>query len=129
MNKRLLSTTIILVFIMIIITGCAPTAPKFPTGEYIAHTDTVLNFMPDGKCILSYPPQNAIILTEENCEYTIDGDTFFISTGETNKCEPADGVYKWTLDGEQLIFELIEDNCEGRIDSMSEPLTLYKPDE
>ena len=127
MTLRLFTTVLVLVVITIGLIGCEPASASFPTGEFIANTETVLNFLPDGKCILSYPPQDAVILDQSNCEYSVDGDLFFISTGKTNKCDPADGTYSWRLDGEQLVFELIEDPCQGRVDSFSEPLIPYFP--
>ena len=85
--------------------------------------------MPDGQCTLSYPPFDQILLDNENCEYMVDGDTITITTGETDTCPPSEGVYKWTLDGDRLLFELIEDSCETRILSFSQELTRYSQGE
>jgi hypothetical protein len=125
MRKSLFSKVFTLGFVVLVMVGCGRASPTFPTGDFIDHLGLVLSLMPDGRCTLSYPTTGEVLI--ENGHYSVDGD--IVTIIETEQCPPGEGVYRWTLDGDRLLLELIEDNCANRISSFSQPLTRYSQGE
>lgn len=88
------------------------------------HMGFVMRIYPDGRSNLIYPVTGEVL---SEAEYTVEGDQVILI--EYDLCPGVEGLYKWAQDGDQLIFELIEDNCENRVKGLSKPLTRYEPEE
>ena len=125
MRKRLFSKVFTLGFVVLVVAGCGPASPVFPTGDFIDSEGFVTSFMADGRVSVSSSITGEVLI--ENGEYSVDGDIVTIT--ETELCPPGEGVYRWTLDGDRLLFELIEDNCDSRIWALSLELTRYRQGE
>ena len=119
MFKKIFPLIFTFVFIVVIMVGCKPANPTFPSGDYVDDMGFMISFYPDGKFMVSYPDYDEGIVN--NGQYSVDGET--ISINENESCPPGDGVYKWSLDGDLLILELVEDNCENRVLSFADGLT------
>ena len=113
----------VLMVVLIIVTGCASTSPEFPTGDFVDSDGNITTFMADGRAItvLSCCPDDPVI-----GEYSVDGDT--VTFSDTGFCTIGEGVYKWALDGDNLQFEIVSDNCGGRRASLFQGWTRLDED-
>ncbi|MBN1305371.1 MAG: hypothetical protein JXA13_13115 [Anaerolineales bacterium] len=121
-SKSLLLGSIVLGSIVLLTTGCHPSDPKFPTGDYIDTEGNLTSFHSDGQMWIRNLNTGEILATHS--KYSVDGDTITFASIEL--CPQGDGVYKWTQDGDRLLFELIEDQCDFRIWKLSLEITRYK---
>ncbi len=60
--------------------------------------------------------------------YKISGDQIELTDQSGDiVCPGAAGKYKWKQDGESLIFSVVDDACDGRVEALtSKPLTRKK---
>jgi len=124
MEKGIISKILFLGIGALIMTGCGLAGPKFPTGDYIDTEGFITSYHVDGKSWVRNPTSNEILATHG--EYSAEGE--IITFAKNALCPDGDGIYEWSLDGEQLHFELIDDNCEARIWALSLEITRYKYD-
>lgn len=94
---------------------------EFPIGEY-DRAQQRLSFKDDGTFTVWII--NVESFSVEDGKYTIEGDQI-IMTDEL--CGPDEGKYTWRIELDKLIFELIEDTCESRRDSLAGNKWLQKP--
>ncbi len=122
MRKSIFSKVLFLGFVVLTMAGCKPSGPKFPTGDYIDTEGFFTSFHVDGRMWVRNLNNGEIRTTYG--KYSVDGDTITFATNAL--CQQGEGVYKWTLDGDRLLFELIEDKCDSRIRALSLEITHYK---
>lgn len=125
MRIRYLSKVLVLGFVVLVMVGCNLTRSKFPTGDYIDTEGYVTSFHVNGRFWVRSVNTDEIQTTIG--EYSVKGDT--ITFAKNALCPQSEGVYKWTLDGERLLFELIEDDCDSRVSALSLEITRYKYDQ
>ena len=65
---------------------------------------------------------NGDVLIEEGCD-SVDRD--IINITESELCPPVDEVYRWTNQGRNLLYELVDDECADRALQLSN--AIYKP--
>ena len=116
---RLIGLTIIL---LVFVAACSQ-QPEFPTGVF-EFAQQRITFNPDGSYTVWHI--NIESFDVEDGRYTIDGNQITFQD-ETEDCELAIGKYTWEFDGEKLLFEPTEDECEGRKDSLSKSKWFIKP--
>ena len=116
-------TLIGLAIILSVLVAACSQQPEFPTGVF-EFAQQRITFNPDG----SYTVWRINIesFDVEDGRYTIDGNQITFQD-EAEDCELAIGKYTWEFDGEKLLFETIEDECEGRKDSLSKSKWFIKP--
>lgn len=118
----LIALTISLVAIL---GACSSQQAEFPTGEF--QTDfTLIHFLPDGKFTVYNRALDSYDVSDG--DYTINGNKITFVDGSNEGCGTDAGQYTWDFDGErnQISFELIEDNCEGRKDALKVRFLMVK---
>jgi hypothetical protein len=113
MLRPSISRLLLLLVIALAIAGCVVDGSSFPTGEYLDSEGHITNFMEGGTFTLRLT--NGTVLVEEG-RYSIEGDIISMSD---EFCPPVEGVYKWTNQGGNLLFELVEDDCTDRASSLN----------
>jgi len=116
MRVNTLAKGFVLSVVLVIVAGCASTTPEFPTGEFVDVHGNTITFKADGKTTLREP---ASATEAASGEYSLDGDTITFSGGFCS----GDGVYKWVLDGDELQFDVVSDECSERRASLEAGLT------
>ena len=112
MRARTLAKGFVLAVGLLVIVGCASTSPEFPTGEFVDTEGNVVNWMGDGRStvVLSCCPEDLYEM-----EYSVDGDNGDIIIVFASELCTRNGVYRWNLDGDELQFEIVSDNCGVRL--------------
>jgi hypothetical protein len=121
---RIFIKVIATIVLMFILSSCGIDKPEFPTGDFIDSQDVILRIKPDEQCEAIYSVTGEVVASGP-C--TADGD--IVTFVEYEQCPGIEGIYKWSLDGDKLRFELIEDSCENRIKSLSQEHTRYTEDQ
>ena len=116
MGARSLAKGIVLAVGLLVIVGCASTSSEFPTGEFVDVFGNTIIYKADGKTAFREPASTS---EAGSGEYSVDGDTITFSGGFCS----GDGVYKWVLDGDELQFEVVSDECVERRASLEAGLT------
>ena len=118
-HVRLIGLAIIL---SVLVAACSP-QPEFPIGAF-EFAQQRITFNSDGT--FTVWRINIESFDVEDGRYTIDGNKITIQD-EAEDCELAEGQYTWEFDGEKLLFDVVEDPCEGRKDSLSKGKWFIKP--
>ncbi len=105
----------IAVVAVLIAAGCTAKTEPFPTGTYLCKAKLDNAFMEDGTFIIS---GGGSVVAEGN--YTVDGDEITIID---NTCT-GEGIYTWSFEDGKLMFEVIDDDCSIRRDTLTSGLTL-----
>ena len=111
--------------VILLLAGCEPGGPQFPAGDYIDTEGFITSFQPDGRFWVRDSHTGQLLTT--NGKYSVDEDV--ITFAGNVLCPQGEGVYKWTLSEDQLLFELIEDRCEARQRALALEITRYKSGE
>ena len=100
---------ILAIILSVLVAACSP-QPEFPTGVF-EFAQLRMTFYPDGTFTVWRINIESFVV--EDGKYTIDGNQITIQD-EAEDCELAEGIYTWEFDGEKLLFDPIDDPCEGR---------------
>ena len=106
--------------ISILSVACASQQAEFPTGKFDL-AQKQITFLPDGTFTVWI--LNTETFDIEQGRYSVDGNQI---TLQDEVCA-GDGKYTWEFDEKHLVFELVEDECEGRLESLSRGKWLFKP--
>lgn len=96
---------------------------KFPIGTF-TNEEFKVTFTFDGKYFVKREDKIRVEGT-----YVISGDKIVLTdkSGEAAclESDTATGRYKWKYNGKKLIFNKIEDMCEGRIQSLTNEPVIH----
>jgi hypothetical protein len=114
---------VLAIMLSILIAACASQQPEFPTGVFEFDQQRI-TFEPDG----TYTVWNFAIesFDVEDGQYTVDGNEITL-LDEAEDCGLAEGHYTWEFDGKKLLFEVVEDSCEGRSTNLKRGNWFIKP--
>lgn len=108
---------------MLSLAACAPAGPDFPIGFYVNENgNEEIEFNEDGT--FSYFLGQATT-PEVSGRYSIDGDTFTLEEDDAGVCV-SPGTSTWSYDGANLVFRVIEDECEERRGSIGQRWTIQQ---
>lgn len=123
-TKPGLKNYVLLIGVAIIISflsaACASQQADFPTGKFDL-AQKQITFLPDGTFTVWV--LNTETFDVEEGRYSVDGNQI---TLQDEECA-GDGTYTWEFDERYLVFDPIEDACEGRLESLSRGKWLFKP--
>jgi len=105
---------------LILFAACALQQAEFPTGKFDFAQDRI-TFLPDGTFTVWV--LNTETFSVEEGRYSVDGNKITI---QDEICADG-GKYTWEFDGRVLVFVLIEDECEGRSETLSKGKWFFKP--
>lgn len=151
-SKVLGSWLIVVSFLLIFLMGCTagetstpeppivqntpptdvPIQPaEFPVGVF-ERAQQRITFMEDGTFTVWQTSLETFDV--ENGRYAINGNQITMQDCTVQDCTdevcgPDEGLYTWQFEDDKLIFELIEDTCEGRRESLAGTGNkwLYRP--
>ena len=90
-----------------------PAAPTFPAGTYIPPVQRTAGiemvFSEDGSFVMSGPQFTPIKGT-----YRVDKDKIVFTQTDAGICADIPGTYTWKLDGDSLLFAVVDDQCSIR---------------
>ena len=110
----------IAIIISILSVACTSDQANFPTGKFDLAQKRI-TFLPDGTFTVWI--LNTETFDVEDGRYSVDGNQISFQ----DEICAGDGKYTWEFDERVLVFDLIEDECEGRSESLSKGKWLFKP--
>ncbi len=114
---------ILAIILSILIAACASQQAEFPTGVF-EFAQQRITFEPDGTYTVWRI--NIESFDVEDGKYTVDGNQITL-LDDAEDCEFAEGHYTWAFDGKKLLFEVVEDPCEGRRTNLKRGNWFIKP--
>ncbi len=111
-HKKLLPTILGLGIVLLLLASCASPSPattlEFPTGKFVNEDiHRAFQFNEDGTWDFFYINLEVPAL---NGTYSVDGDLYTDTSSNYAPC-PDPATYTWTYDGDNLTFQLFDDDC------------------